>query len=857
MDTKSIFLNGLKIAMCQMKIVPGRPDSNGLYIIDEIKKAAVNGVDVIIFPEMAVPGYFIGDKWEDVAFIHDCEYYNKAIVRATSSSITAIWGSVYVPRNELGQPETGEDGRLQRWNAGFIAQGGQLLSNGILPVAVKALMPEYRFFDDDRHFYSARKIADEHGVLLSQLLKPFPVLIKDQYIFLGVMLCEDMWHIDYLHNPGWYLVGNGAAILINLSWSPWGWQKNRKRHQVVRDLLAICKVPMIYVSGVGVQNNGRNIITCDGSSCAYNQDGKIIFEALPYGSGTSVMDIVSEFSAVENVTTLDNALHFRQSAKARLERLVVTSTSSIEDTVQLYAALWNAIKYMYDNLPPRMRKVVVGLSGGIDSAVVLALMTQVFGRENCIAVNMPSGYNSQLTKDIARKIADSLGVEYLIRPIDEVVDMVAKISEIEPDTIEYENIQSVVRMQFLKAIAAKRGAVFPNNGNKVEAAFGYFTLYGDSAGFMAPIGDLVKGEVRQVADFLNKVIFDCEVIPKVCIDMPPTAELAREQIDPFCYGTLTKRGYHDEMVRAFVEFRKNPEWFLKCYVQGVLESELKLEAGTLQRLFPNGMIDFIADLEKHWEAFHNSFHKRNQMPPIPVVSKRAFGFDLRESMLGVHFTTKYRDMRVSYHTPRDTSVKEQNSVVIYGLSANPPGLHHTKIIKGLLKYTQKVVVIPCGGRPDKVSVNEIENSHRKKMVNMAFGGIPGVSLDFSDLEGESFTPTIDLGVRYQAQYPDANIFYAIGPDIIRGGAVGQSEIHRAWKEGKKVWNDLHFIVVVFSCDELLKEDLPPKAEVLKIEYLTGRSSIIRQRVAERKSWYHLVCHEVGQYIRENNLYQKE
>lgn len=598
-------LDGLKISLCQMPVVPGRLDLNAQYIIKEIKAAPERGVDIIAFPEMCVTGYLVGDIFEDDAFVDDVSMWNKKIIEGTPPGITAIFGTV------LSVVAQGEDGRPRLHNGAILAKNGTMLG-----YTVKSLQPNYRFFNDDKHFYSMRKIAEEFGEVLSDKLEPFKVTVKKRLIKVGVILCEDMWHKDYAFNPTKILADKGAQIIFNLSASPWTWKKNDKRHRVVKELLTECRVPFVYVNNTGTQNTGKNIMIFDGSSTVYDENGEIVYEVLPYSEGGHDFTVSSNMKPVV----------IRQG----------------NDTSELYAAMICATKSMIE---PNTR-VVIGLSGGIDSAVSAAHFADVLGPERVIAVNMPF-LNSQETQDLAKTVAQNLGIEYRVVPIGEIVNSICHSAQVEWGTLSFQNVQARVRKEILAAIAQNIDGRFVCNSNKVEVAFGYGTLYGDIAGFYAPLGDLTKREVRQIADYLNKVVFKREVIPRQCIDQIPSAELedlAKKQKDPFDYGYIDKRGYHDEMVRAFTEFRKNPEWFLEMYIKGKLEEELKLESGTLKQLFPKNEF-FVEDLEKQWRALYWSFFKRVQCPPIPIFSKRAFGRDLEESLMQPHFTKRFQDLK--------------------------------------------------------------------------------------------------------------------------------------------------------------------------------------------------------------------
>jgi NAD+ synthase (glutamine-hydrolysing) len=213
----------IKVAVVQMEVVAGRPDKNFEKIVGQIKKAKENGNKIVIFPEMAVAGYLIGDEWENESLIKKLMEYNEKI-REESEGIIVIWGNVWADFEKVG-----EDGRVRKYNAALIAQDKRWLDNGVFEGhTFKTLLPKYREFDDERYFYSMQKLANEKRVEVEELLKPFEIKIDDEKIKIGLTLCEDMWWENYLVNPTEILVKNGAEIIINISASPWTWRKNFK-----------------------------------------------------------------------------------------------------------------------------------------------------------------------------------------------------------------------------------------------------------------------------------------------------------------------------------------------------------------------------------------------------------------------------------------------------------------------------------------------------------------------------------------------------------------------------------------------------------------------------------------------------
>lgn len=833
-------LEGLRIALCQVRVVPGRPDRNVEAILREIAAAEQRSCDLVAFPEMAVPGYLIGDAWEDEGFVRDVASANDEIRAATAGGIAAVWGSL------LFDPGLkNEDGRLRKYNAAFVAQGGELVTNGVTRAAVKSLLPRYRFFDDARHFTSTRQLVEESREAargeaaadpalpdLHAALRPFPVRWGRggrKTVPLGVLLCEDMWHDDYPFDPSEILVANGARLLLDLSASPWTWQKNRKRDQVVRAIVERCRVPFVFLNTVGLQNNGKNLVVFDGASAVYAPSG----------------DVVVAFPAHEEAT--------RDVVLSR--DLAPVAPAAADDSRELFESLSAALREFLSALPPERRKAIVGLSGGIDSATVTALLVHVLGPSNVTAVSMPSRFNGPTTLGITGQIASSLGIELVTVPIQEMVDQLALATGVTPADFAYENVQARARMQILATLSQKSGALFTCNGNKVEIAFGYSTLYGDQSGAIAPIGDLVKREVRQLATYLNERVFGREAIPKACIDMRPSAELSAAQSveegkgDPFDYGTVAARGYHDEMVRAFTEFRKGPEWFLSEYAAGRLEATLLLPAGTLARLFPTPS-DFVADLEDRWGRFAGSVFKRVQAPPIPIVSRRAFGFDLRESMLPALLTRRYREIRQvvlsRYVRPR--------RIAVYGGSFNPPGRHHQEIARRLAARFDAVFVVPCWLREDKASVAAVAPEHRRRMAELAFGGIAGLELDLTDMEQRSFTPTFLVEERFAARFPKAEVWHVVGGDLVAGGGEGASEIQRSWQKGAEIWQRLRFAILTRGGSGMSVGDLPPRAELVDVSDLVGSGTEIRRRLAAGTPVRELLDPAVESYVRANGLY---
>ena len=620
-----------EIALVQMDVKPARPDLNVDRMLRYIDRAREAGADLVVFSELCISGYILGDLWEVDALVKDFAAYSDTI-RKASQDIVVLFGNVALDRANIG-----EDGRIRKYNAVHVCADGRYVAREGVPAGLpagvqpKTLHPNYRFFDDDRHFYSLRKLADDRGRSVYDWIAPFEVRLRDGRTFrFGVQLCEDIWCRDYgyaddILDTLRVFHERGAQALFNLSSSPWTWQKNVKRNRVVREILRRSPVPVFYCNHVGAQNNGKNIIVFDGDTTVYSPEGDILRRARPWRE------------------------------QMVLSRGGDPPTASQGEIAAIFDAILTGLRHL-DDIRERENRFLVGASGGIDSSVVVSILTQAFGPERVFAVNMPTRFNASITRNNAERVCRTLEVDYLSCPIQ---DLYAALSEKIKDMrfsrapgdytrLVDENLQARIRgADILPALAAKSGLVFTNNGNKTETALGYATLYGDVNGAVAPIADLYKVQVLQLARFLNGEVFGREVIPDNLIsgETVPSAELSDAQDVTRGLGDPIKYGYHDAVLRQIIEYRKDPVDFLQWFVDGVLLDVIGWNDSEQFRAWFPDVNGWIEDLEWVAQQVRINTFKRVQAPPIIVLSKRAFGFDLRESQLPSYQTRRYGELK--------------------------------------------------------------------------------------------------------------------------------------------------------------------------------------------------------------------
>ena len=619
----------MKIAVSQLEIIPSMPCDNTVRIISFISKAKKENADIVIFPELCISGYMIGDMWESEGFVKECEELGQEIIKS-SNGIYVIFGNVASDKTKKNF-----DGRIRKYNAMFVAKDGKLIHNNTTEYSftIKSLLPNYKEFEDPRHFFSLKDLSFENNIDIKEYLKPLEIECNNEKIKLGLTICEDAWSKNYTFSPMDIINSNkDVDLFINISSSPYTLVKDTKRHSMYGEIASKHNIPLIYINNVGIQNNGKTVYTFDGGSSVYDNKGELLLTGKRYEEDLYFIDI-----DVKN-KVFGKTIEIKEENEYKL----------IYDTV-----IYGIRKFMKSI---GINKVVIGVSGGIDSALSSAMYVNAIGKDNVLLVNMPSKFNSDTTKNLAKTLSDNLGCAYMVVPIQDSVDYTVKQLETSPiikegkeehlkvSSFVIENIQARDRSsRVLSAIAASFGGVFTCNANKTETMVGYSTMYGDGAGFFACLADLWKYQIYGLANYVNKEVFKKEIIPEGTINIVPSAELSSAQAVDEGKGDPIKYDYHDYLFKFLMESwnRAILENILEFYVDGSLEDKIGCKKGILNKYFKSGA-EFVDDLERWWKQYMGmGISKRIQAPPILAISRRSFGFGNRESQNRIYYTAKY------------------------------------------------------------------------------------------------------------------------------------------------------------------------------------------------------------------------
>jgi NAD+ synthase (glutamine-hydrolysing) len=531
--------DSFRIALAQLDMLVGDVHGNATRVINTAQQARAQlNADLVLFPELTLSGY----PPEDLLF-------HRGFRRQIETALEKVRQEVQSTSVMIGFPEYAG---TAIYNSAALVTGGMVAA-----IHRKAELPNYKVFDEKRYFEAGAQ----------------PTVVDSQGFRCGMLVCEDIWTPEATQLAR----ADGAELLIVINASPFEVHKQRERETVARARVLDAGLPLAYVNMVG----GQDELVFDGNSFVMNAEGVVVMRAPAFREGTYVVDFVRESRG----RVVPQAAH-------------VEPELSEEGTV--YGALVVGVRdYVNKHGFPG---VVLGLSGGVDSALTLAIAVDALGAERVHAVMMPSRYTSDMSLEDAQGQARLLGVKYSVLSIESMFESTLATLKNEfagrpPDATE-ENIQSRCRMLLLMGISNKTGKMLLTTGNKSEMAVGYATLYGDMAGGFAPIKDCSKMLVYRLAAYRNALT---RVIPQRVIDRPPSAELRHDQKDS---DSLPSYEVLDAILEAFIEEDLSVD---------------EIEA----RGFDRATVGRVLDLVKRNE------YKRRQAPPGVRVSRRAFGRDWR------------------------------------------------------------------------------------------------------------------------------------------------------------------------------------------------------------------------------------
>jgi NAD+ synthase (glutamine-hydrolysing) len=576
----------MRIALAQLNPTSGDVHGNATRIIAAMDEAIRHEADLVVAPEMVLPGYCIGDLIENPDFLAANE---QAIARIATAArgITAVVGFI-----DFDLDARNDNGTVRKYNAAAVVRDGRILQR-----ARKSLLPNYRYFDDKR-FFTPGERRDPVAVETRRGMTP-----------VGVSICEDMWDEFYPVKPLPELAAKGASVILNLNASPFYPGKRHERDAVIRRHVAQLHKPVVYVNTVGAADNGKNVITFDGESLVYDRHGHVIAIGPQFEEELLVVDLAA--------ADADAVPHARADLPA------------LDREREMYDALVMGLRdYMRKT---GFTQLVVPVSGGIDSALALAIAVDAAGPGSVAAYNLPSQYNTEATRSIAERLARALGVRYGVIPISSIDSELRTVFERHAHPImrglTRENLHARIRGLLMMAESNDSGALLISCGNETEIALGYATLYGDMCGGVSVIGDLSKVDVYRLARHVNARRGDA-VIPEETFALRPSAELAPDQYDPFDYFVMAP------VVSELAERRRAPSELIALFDQRALDPNRFVPDPQGLTVYDKHTTEtFRALVHEAAQRMRRSVYKRLQGPPIVAISERAFGFDLRETII--------------------------------------------------------------------------------------------------------------------------------------------------------------------------------------------------------------------------------
>jgi NAD+ synthase (glutamine-hydrolysing) len=536
----------MKVSLCQINPVIGDFAYNISLIKKAVEESKKSGCSLAIFPELSIMGYPPKDLLEKPAFISD----NLKCLETLASSIKDIYVLCgYVDRNP------GKKGKTLINSVAILGDGKIGLKGG------KILLPSYDVFDETRYFEPAKE-----GLLFE---------LEGKRI--GVTICEDIWNVGdieaaprYAKDPVKRLNARGIDILINISASPFTLNKSILRMAVLKAVSKRYHIPILYCNQVG----GNDDLLFDGSSMAMDSSGRLIIQAKEFEPDIVIWDSDRDYHEIKDIQTVEEEL--------LLSGLIMGTRD--------YATKCG------------FKKVLVGLSGGIDSSLVAVIAQRAMGHENVMGVSMPSPFTSRMSIECARALADNLKIDFREIPISDIFEsykntLSTTFKGLSEDITE-ENIQARIRGNILMALSNKFNTLLLTTGNKSETATGYCTLYGDMSGGLAVLSDVPKTLCYRLARHINRKY---EVIPEDIITRPPSAELKYNQRDQ---DTLPPYDVLDSIIEAAVERKLSKDDIV------AMGHDPDVVKDVLRRIVLNE-------------------HKRRQAPPGLKITSKAFGYGRR------------------------------------------------------------------------------------------------------------------------------------------------------------------------------------------------------------------------------------
>ncbi len=549
----------MRLALAQINTIVGDIDGNVQKIIEQISRARARGADMIAFPELAITGYPPEDLLFKDHFVARNLKALKAVARASMSMIVI-----------LGVVDRDRKGML--YNAAAVIAGGK-----VKDIYHKEHLPNYSVFDEKRYFACGKEASSK--------------VFKAGGLVFGVNVCEDIWADA---GPWKKQVNAGASLIINISSSPYEIGKREERLKLLRRRAKATGAMFAYVNLVG----GQDELVFDGASLVVNAQGKLLAWGKQFAKDMVIYDVHSPKPrrAPRAVSLSCKTVASPKPAHVFQAPCVLSRVEEIYEAVVL-----GTRDYIIKN---GFKKVLIGLSGGIDSALVAAIAVEAVGKENVVVLSMPTRFNVEETKSDARALAKNMGITFHEIPIESVFESFLSLvgpffKETAPGLAE-ENLQARIRGNLLMAFSNKFGWLLLTTGNKSEMATGYCTLYGDMSGGYAVIKDILKTTVYELSEYVN-VKAGREVIPRTIITRPPSAELRFDQKDQ---DSLPAYPVLDELLGLYVEDHRGLE-------------DMKKACGDMKMA------------EKVVSLVDKSEYKRRQAPPGVKISKRAFGKDWR------------------------------------------------------------------------------------------------------------------------------------------------------------------------------------------------------------------------------------